>query len=329
MDETQTTTENIDSGDPWAAAFAALNQAEQKDIEGTEDERDGGDTGASADSSAPDGQGSDHAEGSDSDVASENIPGPGDARGETDEQNAGDTSSSFAGVSISPNDYIKEVSERLVPGILDKVFNDFKNNGEHINSNGKLGWSINDPEIRQVDADGAVTFINPETKREFSGDDPRRQAQEYVDWRNDQMRNKFNQACEAEQNKQLQQFAPQFNLLRFAPTYQAMDPIRQQLFDAMLEGYEVTDANGNVIGYSCDLEKMNNLMERQISTIQAYGQKTGQVQKPAASGPALDMKADHSGNRYDGEPPKDLNEAMERLQNKQLEEYRAKHDRRK
>ena len=329
MYETQTTTKSIDSSDPWAAAFAALDQAQQNNAQGTEDEQESRDSQPSSDTSTPDGQGADHAEGADGNVDAENIAGPGDASGETDEQTDGDTESLFGGASISPEDYIKEIGESLVPGILDKVFNDFKNNGEHINSNGKLGWSINDPEIRQVDDDGAVTFVNPETKREFSGDDPRRQAQEYVDWRNDQMRNKFNQACEAEQNKQLQQFAPQFNLLRFAPTYQAMDPIRKQLFDAMLEGYEVTDANGNVVGYSCDLEKMNNLMERQISTIQAYGQKSGQTTTPPASGPALDMKADHSGNRYDDEPPKDLNEAMERLQNKQLEDYRAKHDRRR
>ena len=335
MAENQTNTEAAQdqiTDDPWAAAFAALDQAQQGDAQRDEDERDGGDTQPDAGTQTADGQGAAaQTESPDSSMASESDAGPGDAGGDTGTQDAADSESLFEDNHLSYEDYYKELSEAIVPEVLDQVFNQFKANGEHVNSNGKLRWSINDPEIRHVDQDGAVTFVNPDTGREFSGDDPRRQAQEFVDWRNDQVRQRFNQACEQAQLQKLQQFGPQLNVVKFAPTYDKMDPLRKQIFDSMIEGYEVVDANGDIVGYSCNLEKMHEMMERQITAIQSYGKQAGitSPQQPASSGPALDMHADNSASQNDKGDPKSLAEAMQRLQDKQLEDYRSKHDRRK
>lgn len=97
------------------------------------------------------------------------------------------------------------------------------------------------------------------------------------------------------------------------------------MFDNVIEDYEVKDANGNVVGYSCDLDKALALVDRQIAMIQNYAKSRQQTQQPQQqpTGPALDMKT--TGGTVDpGEQaaPKSLAEAMEIIQNKQLEKMR-------
>ena len=318
--------------DDWASAFAALDKANAQGSTSDEDEqRQPAGDNQSVDSSA---QGADH--GADS---GQSVPGGGDdSTGTTvdvgadagDDSRADESGSGSVfdgGEALTGQDYIDAVAEELTRPVMNKVNQEFRQRGEHVNSDGLLGWSINDKEIRKTDDDGMVTYVNPETGREFTGDDPRRAAQEWVDYRNRQMQQRFNAACEKERNEQLQAYAPQFNLLEFAPKYDAMDPVRQKLFDAMIEDYEVTDDNGNVIGYTCDLNRMQAAMERQITTLQAMG-SSQQSAQPQATGPALDMHADNSVTSGNEEAPKSLAEAMQRLQDKQLNDYRSKHDRR-
>jgi hypothetical protein len=120
---------------------------------------------------------------------------------------------------------------------------------------------------------------------------------------------------------------PALDVVEFAPKYEKLDPIRKGMFDSAIEGYEIYDDNGGIIGYSCDLNKMLTLVDRQIAKIQDYAKahppKLQSEEK--GTGPALDMKTS-SGAVQSGEKaaPTSLAEAMERLQDAQLETLRRK-----
>lgn len=243
----------------------------------------------------------------------------------------------FGGAALDPSTFEADLRESLQPKVLNDVANAFKQRNVRVQRNGVLGASINDPDIMKVDDDGAVRFFNPDTGREFSGDNPRRQAIEWVNDYNADLRDAFNATCRQYEDALVERQAPQMEVVAFAPTFEAMDPVRQQLFDSMIEGYEITDENGDVIGYSCDLNKMNAMMERQIAMLQSIGggsrQATGAApassQQPSQSGPALDMHADNSARSQDKQSPRSVADAMLLIQDRQLEELHEKDRNRK
>lgn len=178
------------------------------------------------------------------------------------------------------------------------------------------------------DEDGVPRFYNPDTGREFTGDNPRRQANEWCDDYNRELAQIYNRACQERINTIMKDSEPQLRVIEFADTYNNLDPIRQAMFDSIVEDYEVTGSNGKVIGYSCDLDKALAAVERQVAKIQAHARtnQTSQTEKPKPSGPALDMKnsANSGSGQTDQAKPKSLAEAMEFSQNKQLEALKGK-----
>ena len=194
-------------------------------------------------------------------------------------------------------------------------------------TNGKLGASLNDKDICKRDEDGVPRFYNPDTGREFTGDNPRRQAQEWVDDYNRELADAFNKACQNYEDKLMEAEEPRVRVLEFASTYDGLDPIRRSMFDNIVEDYEIRDGNGEIIGYSCDLDKALAVVNRQVAAIQSYSKAHAPAAgEQAASGPALDMKSSNGAMDNNGGKPqfKSLAEAMEYQQNKLLDDMRKK-----
>lgn len=213
---------------------------------------------------------------------------------------------------------MKEYKESLNNSIQEQTLTDvakaYIDKGAR-NVNGKLGATINDPDICKRDRDGVPRFYNPDTGREFTGDNPRRQAQEWVNDYNKELADAFNKTCHDYSAKLLEEQGQGLKVIEFAPTYAKLDPVRKAMFESIIEDYEVKDKDGDLIGYSCDLNKALNAVNRQVKTMQT---RFKSAPKPA-SGPVLDMKSSASSSG-ENQPRqfKSIAEAMEYQQDQLL-----------
>lgn len=313
--------------DPWAAAFAALNKETEKDPEGAPDTPaddavgDGkvspaqGDDG-SQDTGAP--------EGGDGAVPEGDLGGAGDVPGEP---GAEDDDGDWFGVDVSPEQlsaYRKAIEDQVNERVIQDVAKMYVERGAR-NTNGNLGATINDEDVCKRDRDGVPRFYNPETGREFTGPNPRKEAQEWVDAYNKELADSFNKTCADYAAKLMAQEEGKLAILEFAPTYKSLDPIRRDMLDSIIEDYEVLDDNGEIMAYSCDLNKALAAVNRQVSMIQArYAKAQGGTQAAAPSGPALDTPSTSPQQGGDSKPPefKSIAEAMEWQQDQLLAKMR-------
>lgn len=310
--------------DPWAMAFAALDQEDKGDSEAAPDTGDGGSDATDLPSAAGAdlGADSDDAEGDDG-LESPAMPGgPGDLGGEPDEE---DAHFDWDGIDIS-EEGVNSYRDRLMEDIRERTIRDvakaYIDKGAR-NNNGQLGATINDPDVCKRDSDGVPRFYNPETGREFTGDNPRRQAQEWVDDYNRELSEAFNKTCQGYSQRLLEQEGTKLAVIEFASTYKNLDPVRRSMLDSIIEDYEVTDDDGDVIGYSCDLNKALAAVNRQVRVIQSRFSK--QQAKPAASGPALDTPSVGAAGGNVTKPQfKSIEEAMEWEQDQLLAKMKGK-----
>ena len=316
--------------DPWAAAFAAL---EQKGEEAPAAVADGGSAGnagdgteSGADADGADGQDLAQVEGVDGGADEAALGGLDTPAGTGVEEGGSDSGSAFAGAIGVTEESIRQFEETLDNDIRTQAINEVA--GEFVkrgirNRNGVLGATLDDPDICKRDSDGVPRFYNPETGREFTGDNPRRQAQEWVDDYNKELARVFNNTCEQYEQHLKEESAPRLAVMKFAPKYEKLDDIRRGMFDNVIQDYEIKDDDGDVIGYNCDLDKALALVDRQIEMIQSYAKRYQAQQKPQPTGPVLDMKTS-SGAVQGGDdaPPTSLAEAMERKQNELLEKLK-------
>lgn len=322
--------DNQVEADPWAAAFAALEQKGEGGAEGTAD------AGGNAMVPGGDVASSDGADqGEESSGEAQPKEGEADALAAggldldtgTDGAANGNAFASHLGVTEeSIQQYEQELGEDIRDRAIKEVAEEFLKRDNVRHSNGVLGATLDDPDICKRDSDGVPRFYNPETGREFTGDNPRRQAQEWVDDYNRELARVFNNTCEQYEQHLKEQSAPQLAVMKFAPKYEKLDDIRRGMFDNVIQDYEIKDGNGDVVGYTCDLDKALALVDRQIEMIQSYGkqrQQEQQAQPQQSIGPALDMK-NSSGAMQAGDdaPITSLADAMERLQNQQLEKLK-------
>lgn len=308
-------------GDPWAAAFAAIDQASS---EASQADTDSGEAGGAG---LPVGAGSDTVGGSlvpNQAQAGDGAQDAGAAGGlDTSAERVEDEGSSSGGSLFERfgtedvEKYRSNMDERIRNKAIDDVAKEFVKRGIR-NRNGKLGATIDDSDVCKRDENGVPHFYNPETGQEFRGDNPRRQAQEWVDDYNKDLERVFNETCEKYENHLRQTEAPSLAVIEFAPKYEKLDDIRKGMFDNVIEDYEVRDKDGKLVGYSCDLDKALALVERQIAMIQNYAKSHQQQQQQQPSGPALDMKTSSGAIQVEDKPVSSLAEAMERLQDRQL-----------
>lgn len=326
MENQMANSDNMPDVDPWAAAFAALDKVGKEDTEGAA--ATGGDEQGSA------------GDGAQQDGGQQSVPdSTGAAVGTGDEGSSGDLGAD-AGINSQedgeaagslfrvPDGFSDEYRKHMEEDVRNQAINDiaqeFVKRGVR-NTNGKLGATLDDSDICKRDDDGVPHFYNPETGKEFTGDNPRRQAQEWVDDYNKELARVFNDACAEYENHLMSQRGPALAVIEFAPKYEKLDPIRRGMFEDVIKDYEITGEDGKVVGYSCDLDKALALVDRQVKTIQAYAKSNGGAQQAAPTGPALDMKTSSGAVAGGDRPaPASLAEAMERLQDAQLEKIRNK-----
>lgn len=329
--EEQNNTEEISTEiDPWQAAFDAVNAATEKSAEENAEQGNidsgntsGGDGNLDASKPADESKGTNE-NGTGLDASLQGESGGSDTPG----GEVGGTAvvSDTDDFNVTEED-IKQINDSIIEKAKDDAIRDvaqaFIKKGVR-NRNGKLGATIDDPDICKRDEDGVPTFYNPDTGRPFTGDNPRRQAKEWVDDYNSELAQAFNQACQTYVNKVVEVEKPRMELLQFAPQYDKLDPIRRDMLDSILEDYEVKDADGDVIGYSCDLNKALAAVNRQVAMVQKHAAKTS-AQQPASNneppqkkGPALDIKATGGGDHKDKPEFKSIEEAMEWQQDQLL-----------
>lgn len=325
MDPVTESTENqedLNNIDPWAAAFASLDQAATQDPEPTSDpEGENGNSG----STTSDDEGANPAapESEHSSETQDNAGGPGDPGTADGDQDAGTLEDLFRFSEEEINEYKDNLERNVQAQTLADVSAAYIKKGAR-HTNGKLGASINDIDICKRDSDGVPRFYNPETGREFTGDNPRRQAQEWVDDYNKQLADSFNQTCQDYSQRLLKEQGVGLAVIEFAPTYEKLDPVRKAMFEAVIEDYEIRDNDNDIIGYSCDLNKALAAVNRQIKVMQSRFQKSEEQSKPAPSGPALDPKTTPSTANEDKVPQfKSLAEAMEYQQNQMLKKMKG------
>lgn len=193
-----------------------------------------------------------------------------------------------------------------------------------VTKDGKLGASINDPDIYTKDEDGVPTYINPETGRPFTGDNPRAQAKQWVDDYNKELEQAFNKIAGSRVEELKKEKEPIVRTLKFAETYKKLNDVQRDMLDSIIEDYEVKDEDGKAIGYSCDLDKALAQVNRQIEKLTNRGQALHpKEEKPAPTEPAVDMP--QSTTSGENKPPqfKSLAEAMN-WQQEQLLKKRGK-----
>lgn len=320
--ETGQTTENqVEQvpADPWVAAFAALDTKDEAPAEAAAD-TDGTDGGELPDADQADrGADSDAPEGGDG-TDSEEVPGgPGDLGGDDSQEDEG---LDWDGIDLSEEEVVT-YRESLMNDIRERTINDvvaayIKQGVRH--QGNRLGATINDPDVCKRDRDGVPRFYNPETGREFTGDNPRRQAQEWVEDYNKELADAFNRTCQDYSQKLLQDEGGRLAVIEFAPKYKALDPVRRSMFESIIEDYEITDKQGNIVGYSCDLDKALAAVNRQVSVIKERFAKQAPAAKPAPpTGPALDTPGTAGNAQGAGKPQfKSIEEAMEWQQDQLL-----------
>lgn len=304
--------------DPWEQAFAALNKEEQKDSSPAVPEQGGNGTTAAATDTSADTANVDGGE----ETTGDAQPGGFDlSNGDNGESDETDNSDDFSISEEELEEYRNAALEEVTNQAINDVAKAYIKQGAR-NKNGVLGATIDDKDICKRDDDGVPHFYNPDTGREFTGDNPRRQAQEWVDDYNASLAQAFNNTCKGYSEKLMEQREPQFATLAFAGTYEKLDPVRQIMFDQFISGHEVYDSDGDLVGYNCDLNlalnRVNDMVRNMQNLYRGQHAQSDTAQAQQATGPALDMKA--SGGDNSSKPPRfnSIAEAMEWQQDQLL-----------
>lgn len=311
--------------DSWEAAFAALEQRNKKEPEETPADRDGqpdaGESGQAEGTSGSDAEPVAEGQSDDAQLDGTDAGGSSAVDGA-----AGETVSEFDYSAEEVNETISSIESSIEDQAVSDVANAMKASGKiRVTRDGKLGASINDPDIYTKDEDGVPTYINPETGRPFTGDNPRAQAKQWVDDYNAELEQAFNKIAKQRIDELKKENEPIVRTLKFAETYKKLNDVQRDMLDSLIEDYEVKDEEGNAIGYSCDLDKALAQVNRQIAKLTERGKALHPKQeKPAPTEPALDMP--QSTGSSENKPPqfKSLAEAMEWSQNQQLKQRKGR-----
>lgn len=311
--------------DSWEAAFAALEQRNKKEPEETPANRDGqpdaGESGETEGISGSDAEPMAEGQSDDAQLDGTDVGGGSAADGA-----AGETVSEFDYSAEEVNETISSIESSIEDQAVSDVANAMKASGKiRVTRDGKLGASINDPDIYTKDEDGVPTYINPETGRPFTGDNPRAQAKQWVDDYNAELEQAFNKIAKQRIDELKKEKEPIVRTLKFAETYKKLNDVQRDMLDSLIEDYEVKDEDGNAIGYSCDLDKALAQVNRQISKLTERGKALHPKQeKPAPTEPALDMP--QSTGSSENKPPqfKSLAEAMSWSQDQMLKQRKGR-----
>lgn len=165
-------------------------------------------------------------------------------------------------------------------------------------------FTMND--IYERTQDGRVVYRNPDDpNRPFSS---RMEAQQWIDSFNSQVKQELQRVALNIRNENLKGIAPSIRLLQFAPVYDEMSDAVREIFDDLIEDYEVRNNRGEVVGYSCDLNRAAAKAERLASKYNrnSHGPKKSATVKKSGpqKSPAVDIRSRGSaaGSKPDREP---------------------------
>lgn len=321
--QVQTVEPEIDS---WEKAFAALSQKDASTDTG--DVSDGAKTrnepadkpDENEDESSTEPESGDVAVAAPSDGG--HVPSVG-----TDSEQDGQSAGKETGFSQQDSEEaLKQITESIRSQAINDIGKMFRDQNVMHNEKGQLGAYLEHPEIMKRDSNGVPTFYNPETGKPFTGDNPRAQARQWIEDYNKELVETFEQRV----NERIQEYEknaePMLQTIRFAPKFEKLDKVRQVMVESIISDYEVHDSQGNLVGYSCNLDSVLEQVNRQISGIQSrLGNVMQTKQEEEPSGPALDMKSSSTGVA-NGERPefKSIAEAMEWEQDQILARQKQK-----
>lgn len=312
--------------DSWEKAFAALAQKDAPADSG--DVSDGAKTGNEPADKSDEDENESSTEPESRDVA---VAAPGDGGSVpgvgADSSEDGQSAEEATGFSQEDSEEaIKQINESIRSQAINDIGKMFRDQNVMHNEKGQLGAYLEHPEIMKRDSNGVPTFYNPETGKPFTGDNPRAQARQWVDDYNKELVETFEQRV----NERIQEYEknaePMLQTIRFAPKFEKLDKVRQVMVESIISDYEVHDSQGNLVGYSCNLDSVLEQVNRQISGIQSrLGNVVQTKQEEQPSGPALDMKSSSTGVA-NGERPefKSIAEAMEWEQDQILARQKQK-----
>lgn len=279
--EEQEEEEESDGPEDLAAAFKRVQGMDKKDPEDPMDDR------------------GEDAEGDGDDPEGEEDPDPED--GDVD----GDRGSSALPGEV---DYVavkRGIIENLNKSSIAKAVQEFKEAGIR---------EFQMKDVYERTSDGRVVYHNPDDpNRPFSS---RMEAQSWIDSFNGQVRAELKRRAMEIRNEDAKTVMPSLKLMDFAPSYDAMDDSVREMFDDLIEGHEVLDSNGKVVGYNCDLDKMAAKAERMASRFSQPkpAKRKAKAAEDDARQPSVDMRSHGSGgNGKMKREPQTLEEAMLRL----------------
>lgn len=205
-----------------------------------------------------------------------------------------------------PPDVYKARQQKLIDDIV--RYARYQTDQEFKEHNIKKKWDIKD--LHSRDEDGNVHFIDPDKGTELP---TRLDAQNWINVMNDQVNETYQMKVKDTSMKMVQNARPMFELLQFGPTYDAMDQDTRDMFEDIIAPYSLRDANGQVYGFSCNLNAAHEQAKRLVNRVRSMQKPAQQQAAPVQSKtPAMDMKTGSGSSMDDGEP-KTLEEAMRRL----------------
>lgn len=204
-------------------------------------------------------------------------------------------------------DYTGKLDDELGRAAIQSVAQQFKQAGIH-------RWGVNDLYDRD-ERTGMVNFINPDNpQRPFTS---RAEAQAWCESMNKDIENEFRKAAASERERLRKVYKPARELLEFAPKFNEMSQAKRDLLADLIDPYAVTDPKGNVIGYSCSLDKMSKQADKILGRFETKQEKAKAKPEEQGSEPALDMPSGNgasAGEKPDA--PKNLEDAFRILNSK-------------
>lgn len=178
------------------------------------------------------------------------------------------------------------------------------------------GLTLNDLIERPVDRNGnptgEVLFKDPDHPGKYIS---RNDARAWVNDYNADVKAEFNRIANEKYNELMGNAKPIMELMDFAPKFDKMDKISQDLLADMIEPYAIKDGS-RIVGYNCDLNAAAKQVEKMVGRIQKL--YPSQQAESAVTTPEVDIKSGNAGDNSKDEEPKNIEEAMKlfRKQNK-------------
>lgn len=176
---------------------------------------------------------------------------------------------------------------------------------------------MTDADLYVQHEDGTVEWRNPDNpNKPFD----RMEAGKYVDFFNDRIDKAWRQLVTDEFKRLKNENKHRYDVVGFAPLYNKMSQAERAVFDDIISSNAITDGQGNIVGFNCDLMtaaqqavKIANRFQPKQQPKQQQQQQPQQQQQQPAGQPPMDIKTG-AGSSPTNEEPKNIEEAMAMIQ---------------